>query len=115
MMSDVEIGRSEIRQAKRGDHIPHAEKSDLRRSLDNDVASLFSNPPVLDNVAEIKGRGRTTAEPDNVDDLIAVGPRQTELVVRFVQPYQFARPEHPADDPTDDAEAGCSGRANWYG
>ena len=106
-MSDVEIGRSEIRQAKRRHNIPDAEKPDLRRSLYHDASSFFANPAVLDDVAEIEGRRRTTAEPHDVDDLIAVGPRQTELVIRFVQPYQFARPEHAADDPTDDPEPGA--------
>src|SRR5689334_16168405 len=90
MMSDVEIRRAEIGEAKRRDDIPHAEKPYLRRSLHHDVGAFFPNSAILDEMAEIERRGRTAAESDDVDDLIAVGPCQTELVVGLVQPDEFA-------------------------
>ncbi len=105
MVTDVERRVSKIGEAERGDHIPHAEETDLRVRLDDLVAAGPANAVGLNPMAEIERRRRAPAEPDDVDDAIAGGPGGAQVIVSFVDPRELAHAEDAADHFADEIES----------
>src|SRR6476646_983283 len=110
MMPDIEIGGSQTGESKRRHDIPHAQKTNLRCTLDHRPRVRLPNPSVLTPVTEIERRRRAAAEPDDVDRLIALRPGEAQLVVGLVQTNEFSGAKAAADHSADDAEPCANAR-----
>src|SRR5262245_25217356 len=98
VVTEIEIREAEVRQAEGRHDVPDAQEANLRILVHDGRGSWLPNLAVLNHVAEVEGGGRTSAEPDDVDHVIAGRPLLAEVVVGLVQPRPFAQSEYPAKD-----------------
>ena len=105
MMADIEQVVPEIAEAEGRNDIPHAEKPNPRLRLDHRLGAGPADAAVHEAMTEIERRGRTATESGDVDDRVARRPLLTEVIVGFVDAWQLAQSERPAQHLAQRTEA----------
>src|SRR5207248_2999271 len=103
VVEQIEGDIAKKRQAEGPDHVPDAEKPDLRVRLRDVLGAGPANAARVNDVAEVERRRRAAAESDDVDDVVAGRPVVAQLLVGLVEPRQLTQAKGPAQGRPKDA------------